>query len=291
MMKRLRLLLATATGAALLLGGIGVPAASADGSDFSGGATSDAYVPLDKDITVTAVLKLKNPATATGVTGSITPPGKPERSVNFGAFSKTGDEVPVTGTFTIGKDDPAGTWKLSVMVARDSGTSDNTFTVSVSAKQGISNASVNPSPVKLRKGKDVKVTVKATASNAQTVTARLVSDDSGQYYDLGVLEAGSDGSYSGVTYLADDSTPGTWTLEVNATRGGQTLKGVAAFTVEAPTGGVSKKAKSRVTINAPAKVTKGRVFKVIGKATRGSKGYRTTVEIYFKVKGSKKYKL
>lgn len=292
MMKRLRLLLATATGAALLLGGTGLQAANAAGSDFNGAASSDAYVPLDKEIQVTVTLKLKDPATATGISGTVTPPGKSDRPVAFGDWAKSGSEAPVNGTFGIGKDDPAGDWKLNIKVTRGTSTGDNSFTIKVTAKQGITAASVTPNPVKLRKGKDVKVAVEATANGASTVSAKLVSDETGEYYDLGALDSNNDGTYSGVTYMADDSTAGAWTLEVYATRAGQTLKGVSSFTVEEPTGGVSKKAKARITLQAPAKVAQGKRFKVSGKVLRGSAAYKgAAVEVYFKAKGTKKYKL
>jgi hypothetical protein len=303
------LLLATATGAAVLLGGAGLTATSALASqyamaadDFTGDATADAYVPLDKDIDATVTLKLKNPDTATGVTGTIEPPGKAARDVKFDFTASTTTPTPsptpspvadktVTGKWTIGKDDPAGDWKLTVNVARSSGGGANSFTVKVSGKQGISGANVTPDPVQLVKGKDTRVSVEASVKDAGTVSAKLVSDTTSEYYDLGDLAKESDGYYRGVTYFSDDTTEGAWTLEVYATRGGQTLKGEAAFSVIAPEGGATKKVKSRVTISAPNKVRKGKAFKVYGKVYRGTKAYKgKIVEVYFKTKGTKTYK-
>ncbi|WP_125631683.1 hypothetical protein [Nonomuraea sp. WAC 01424] len=314
MKRRVRLLLATATGAAVLLGGAGLSATGASASayaaadDFTGDASASAYVPLDKDIDATVTLKLKNPDTATSVTGSIEPPGKSARTVTFDFTPSTSTpsrtatptttpspaaDKSVTGKWTIGKDDPAGDWKLTVNVARTGGSGGgaSTFTVKVSGKQGISGANVTPDPVQLVKGKDTRVTVEASVKDAGTVSAKLVSDATSEYYDLGDLSKESDGYYRGVTYFSDDTTEGAWTLEVYATRGGQTLKGEASFSVVAPAGGASKKTKTRVTISAPNKVNKGRAFKVYGKVYRGTKAYKSKiVEVYFKTKGTKTYK-
>ncbi|NUT11134.1 MAG: hypothetical protein HOQ38_11730 [Nonomuraea sp.] len=310
MKRRVRLLLATATGAAVLLGGAGLSATSALASqyaladgDFTGDASSSAFVPLDKDVEATVTLKLKNPDTVTGVTGSIEPPGKSAKTVTFDFTPSTPStstptatpspaaDKTITGKWTITKDDPAGDWKLTVNVARASGGGPSTFTVKVSGKQGISGANVSPDPVQLVKGKDTKVTVEASVKDAGTVSAKLVSDTTSEYYDLGDLAKESDGYYRGVTYFSDDTTEGAWTLEVYATRGGQTLKGEGSFSVVAPEGGATKKAKSRVTIAAPNKVRKGKTFKVYGKVYRGTKAYKgKIVEVYFKTKGTKTYK-
>ncbi|MER6505601.1 hypothetical protein ABT158_02260 [Nonomuraea sp. NPDC001636] len=311
MKRRVRLLLAAATGAAVLLGGAGLSATGASASayaladDFTGDASASAYVPLEKDVDATVTLKLKNPDTVTGVTGSIEPPGKSAKTVSFDFTPSTSTptatptatpspaaDKTITGKWTITKDDPAGDWKLTVNVARTGGgSSPSTFTVKVSGKQGISGANVTPDPVQLVKGKDTKVTVEASVKDAGTVSAKLVSDTTSEYYDLGELAKESDNYYRGVTYFTDDTTEGAWTLEVYATRSGQTLKGEASFSVVAPTGGASKKAKTRVTISAPNKVAKGRAFKVYGKVYRGAKAYKNKiVEVYFKAKGTKTYK-
>jgi hypothetical protein len=302
MKRRVRLLFATAAGAAVLLGGTGLTATGAYASqqalamadDFTGGASSDASIPLESDVEGTVTLTLKNPATVKSVTGTITPPGKSAKTVTFNF--RTGDNAgtqTITGKWPISKDDPAGDWKMSVVVSRDSSADGITeFTIKVAAKQGITSGRVRPDPVQLVTGKDVQVSVETSVKDATTVTAKLVSDVGGEFYDLGALAPESDGYYRGTTYFADDTTPGDWTLEVYATRNGQTLKGEAAFTVVAPEGGVSKKAKTRVTIAAPNKVRKGQTFKVYGKVYRGSKAYKKKiVEVYFKAKGTKTYKL
>ncbi|MFI7697684.1 hypothetical protein [Nonomuraea sp. NPDC049480] len=300
MKRRVRLLLATATGAAVLLGGTGLTATSAYAhqalamaDDFTGDASSDASIPLESDVEGTVTLKLKDPANVTSVTGSIEPPGKSAKTVTFDF--KTGDTAAtktIIGTWAITKDDPAGDWKLSVVVARDTGSNATPFVVKVAGKQGISAGRVSPDPVQLVKGKDVQVSVETAVKDAASVSAKLVSESGGELYDLGELAKESDGYYRGSTYFADDTTPGDWTLEVFATKKGQTLKGVASFTVVAPAGGASKKTKTRVTIAAPNKVAKGKTFKVYGKVYRGSKAYKgKTVEVYFKAKGTKTYKL
>ncbi|WP_188190610.1 hypothetical protein [Nonomuraea sp. SYSU D8015] len=301
MKRRVRLLLATATGAAVLLGGTGLTAAGAYAStqalamadDFTGEASASASIPLEGDVQGTVTLNLKEPAKVTSVTGSIEPPGKAAKTVTFDF--RTGDTAAtqkITGKWTVSKDDPAGDWKLSVVVTRDTGASTTPFVVQVSGKQGINGAKVSPDPVRLVKGKDVQVSVEASVKDATSVSAKLVSDGGGEFYNLGELAKESDGYYRGSTYFADDTVPGDWTLEVYAHKGDQTLKGVAAFTVVAPEGGASKKTKTRVTIAAPNKVAKGKTFKVYGKVYLGSKAYKAkTVEVYFKAKGTKTYKL
>ncbi|MEU0564334.1 hypothetical protein ABZ297_02910 [Nonomuraea sp. NPDC005983] len=311
MKRRVRLLLATATGAAILLGGAGLSATAAQasqqalraGDDFTGDASANAYVPLQSDVEATVTLRLKDPdSVRSSITGSIEPPGKSSRAVSFDFTPSTSPGTPsatpspsadrtITGKWTISKDDPAGDWKLTVNVTRNGGSQATAFVVRVTGKQGISGANVTPDPVKLVKGEDVKVTVEASVKDASTVSAKLVSDTTNEYYDLGDLSKDYDGYYRGTTYFSDDTAPGAWTVEIYASRDGQALKGVASFSVEAPTGGASKKAKARVTINAPAKVKKGKTFKVYGKAYRGTKAYKNkTLEVYFKAKGAKSYK-
>jgi hypothetical protein len=301
MKRRVRLLFAAATGAAVLLGSTGLTATGAHASqqalamadDFTGDASASASIPLENDVDGTVTLKLKDPVKVSSVTGTIEPPGKSAKTVTFDF--KTGDTAAtqtITGKWTITKDDPAGDWKLSVVVARDTGTATTPIVVKVSGKQGISGGRVSPDPVQLVTGKDVQVSVETSVKDATSVSAKLVSDVGGEFYDLGALAQESDGYYRGSTYFADDTTSGDWTLEVFAHKGGQTLKGVASFTVVAPEGGASKKAKTRVTIAAPNKVRKGKTFKVYGKVYRGSKAYKgKTVEVYFKAKGTKTYKL
>ncbi|MDP4504762.1 MULTISPECIES: hypothetical protein [unclassified Nonomuraea] len=293
MKRRVRSLLAIAMGAAVLLAGTGVSAAATMADDFTGDASASASIPLQNDVEGVVTLTLKEPSKVSGVTGSIEPPGKAAKTVTFDF--RTGDTAAtqkLTGKWPISKDDPAGEWKLSVVVTRDTGANTTPFVVKVSGKQGITGAKVSPNPVQLVKGKDVQVSVEASVKDATTVSAKLVSDAGGEFYDLGDLAKEADGRYRGSTYFADDSTPGDWTLEVYAHKGGETLKGVAAFTVVAPEGGASKKAKSRVTIAAPNKVTKGKTFKVYGKVYRGTKAYKgKIVEVYFKAKGTKTYKL
>ncbi|WP_113701044.1 hypothetical protein [Nonomuraea lactucae] len=294
MMKRMRLFLAAATGAVLLVGGAHLPAANAAtaGPDFSGAASSDAFIPLDKDIQVSVTLTLRDPGTVTSIAGHITPPGGSQRAVTFDFAPSTAAEAVVTGRFGIGKDDAAGEWRMSVQVARGGAPRSNAFVINVSARQGISDAGVSPNPVRLVKGKDVKVSVKAGVTDAGSVSAKLVSQESDESFDLGDLEQGTDGYFRGITYFSDDTTTGDWKLEVYATRGGQSLKGVASFTVEAPARGTSKKARARVTIDAPAKVKKGAPVKVSGKVYRGAKKYpNKRLEVYFKAKGTSAYKL
>nr|WP_152992601.1 hypothetical protein [Nonomuraea pusilla] len=304
MKRRVRLLVAAATGAAVLAGGAGLTTTAAlaaqqqvlAADDFNGApSVSNAGVPLEQAVEATITLKLREPGKVTALSGAITPAGKTEqRAVTFdfkADSTSTATETTVTGKWTIGKDDPSGEWKLVVNVTRDGSSRANEFAVAVSGKQGITSGTVTPDPVQLVKGEDVKVTVTASVKDATMVTAKLVSDTAGEYYDLGELAKESDGYYRGVTYFSDDSTPGSWTLELYASRGGQTLKGEASFTVVAPEGGASKKARAKVTINAPSKVRAGKTFKVYGKAYRGTRAYPSKVlEVYFKAKGTKTYK-
>ncbi|HEX4812874.1 MAG TPA: hypothetical protein VFV66_09000 [Nonomuraea sp.] len=301
MKRRVRLLLATATGAAVLLGGAGPVAAPAYASeharatadDFTGDASAVASIPFDGEVQGALTLNLSNPATVTGVTGTIEPPGKAARAVTFDfRAGDTAATQKITGTWQVTEDDAPGDWKLAVVVTRDTGAKTTPYVIKVSANQDITGANVTPNPVKLVTGKDVQVSVETTVKGASSVSAKLVSAGGGEFYDLGELAKESDGAYRGTTYFADDTTPGDWTLEIYARKGGQTLKGVTGFTVDAPTGGASKKAKSRVTIAAPNKVRKGKTVKVYGKVYRGSKAYKgKVVEVYFKAKGTRTYKL
>ncbi|WP_156325347.1 hypothetical protein [Nonomuraea sp. SBT364] len=288
MRSTVRSLIATATGAAILFGGPAATAQDTKQPDFTGAAWAGAYVPLQGETGVTATLKLRDPETVKRVTGGITAPGKAERPVTFDL--KPGATV-VTGRWAIGTNDPPGDWKLNVTVTRDA-PRDNAFTVRVAGKQRITDANVTPDPVRLVKGKDVEVKVEAAVKGSGTVTAKLRSDGTRKFYDLGVMALEPDGYHRGSTYFSDDTAPGAWTLEVYATRGGEALKGVVPFTVEAPAAGVSKKATARVTIGTAKKVKRGKSFRVYGKAYRGAKPYKgKKLRIYFKVKGTKTYKL
>lgn len=296
MKRRVRSLLATATGVAVLFGGTGLTTTSAYASqhalavapDFMGDVSASAYVPVQGEAGAGVTLKLRNPATVRKVTGVITAPGKPGRPVTFD-FER---DAVITGKWTIGEQDPAGRWKLTVTVVRPTATQANDFTVRVAGKQRITAASVTPDPVTLVRGKDVKVSVETTVEGSDMVSAKLVSDTSSRYYDLGNLALEPGGHHRGTAYFGDDSTAGAWTLEIYATRGGEVLKGVAAFTVRAAAQGASAKARARVTIGAAKKVRKGAYFKVYGKAYRGAKPYASKrLKIHFKAKGSSTYKL
>lgn len=314
MKRRMRLLLATATGVAVLVGGASLSSASASVSraayaaadDIANVSVGNAYVPADKEIEVSFTFQVSNPlGTGNGPTtdadkvtissAGITPPGKSAKTVSTSytppAAVADGQPRPASaqgsGKFTISKDDPSGDWTLSIVTSRGT----NNFTVKVAPKQGISGASVTPNPVDLIKGKEVKVTVRAAVKDASLVSAKMTSDTTSEYYDLGSLELDTDGYYTGVVYFTDDSAPGDWTLEVSASRGNETLKGVGSFSVNAPVGGASKKSKSKITLTAPNKATAGKAFKIYGKAYRGTKAYSgKAVEVYFKKKGTKSYK-
>ncbi|MFD1936452.1 hypothetical protein ACFSKW_33765 [Nonomuraea mangrovi] len=314
MKRRMRLLLATATGVAVLVGGAGLSSASASVSraayaaadDIANVSVGNAYVPADKEIEVSFTFQVSNPlGTGNGPTSGadevkitsadITPPGKAAKpaTVSYTAPSAITDDkprpasAPGNGKFTISKDDPSGDWTLRIVTSRGT----NTFTVKVAPKQGISGASVTPNPVDLIKGKEVKVTVRAAVKDASQVSAKMTSDTTSEYYDLGSLELDTDGYYTGVVYFTDDSAPGNWTLEISASRGNETLKGVGSFSVNAPAGGASKKSKSKITLTAPSKAKVGRTFKINGKVYRGTKAYSgKIVEVYFKKKGTKSYK-
>ncbi|MGW5684315.1 hypothetical protein [Nonomuraea sp. NPDC003754] len=314
MKRRMRLLLATATGVAVLVGGAGLSSASASVSravhavadDITSVSVGNAYVPADKEIEVSFTFQVSNPlGTGTAATtdadkvtigsAAITPPGKSARPLNvsYTAPAHVGENqprpasAPGSGKFTISKDDPSGDWTLTIVTSRGT----NNFTVKVAAKQGITGASITPNPVDLIKGKEVKVSVRAAVKDATLVSGKMVSDTTSEYYDLGSLEVDTDGYYTGAVYFTDDSAPGAWTLEISASRGNETLKGVGSFTVNAPAGGTSKKSKSKITLTAPNKATTGKAFKIYGKVYRGTKAYSgKVVEVYFKKKGTKSYK-
>ncbi len=295
MMKTMRLLLAAATGAALLVGGAHLPVAYAAtaGPDFDGPAVADASIPADGDVEVTVTLSLRDPRTVTAVTGHVTPPGGSRRDVAFDLKPSTAARAAIAGRFTVGSDDPPGAWRLNVQVAREGDPARaTTFALHVAGRQRVDTAAVSPNPVLLVRGKDVKVSVLAGVTGAETVSARLVSVGSHDTYRLGDLERGSDGRYRGVTYLSDDTAPGEWRLEVSARRGGQTVKGSAAFTVRAPEQGASKKVRARVTLAAPARVAKGGQVKLRGTVHRGTAAYaRKRLAVYFKAAGTTTYRL
>lgn len=292
---RARSLLAAATGAVILLTGAGAPAAGAAvtrsvrvAPDFTGNVQAVAYVPANEDAEARATLKLRDPATVTRVTGWVTPPGRERRRVTFDF--RPGSQT-ITGTWRVGPSDPAGSWRLRVEVTRVTGTRSADLTVRVASKQAITEAEVTPSTVQLVRGKDVKVSVRVKVRGSETVTAKLVADGRAQYYDLGTL-AESGGVHRGHTYFGDHSPAGTWTLQVNAARGGETVRALATFTVKAPVAGASSKARTRIMIGAARTVAKGRWFRVHGKVYRDGKPYRRKqVRIYFKPRGAAKYRL
>ncbi|MFI6319926.1 hypothetical protein ACIBG8_20490 [Nonomuraea sp. NPDC050556] len=349
MKKRMRLLLATATGAALLTGGLATTtAASAKAiaacelaADVSSISIGDAFVPQKDDNKVDISINVKElfgkPVEAPDLYNveETSPAGTPDadktfllkkdvksikaevfrtgettvREVTLGALPAdiTGKgnkiengkahvaNVPATseikGSFLIKEadKDKTGKWTVKVTVTRAAST-ESCKEFDVSGKAGLTGATVTPNPVSLVKGKDVRVSVKVSAKDASSVSAVLQSDETSESYDLGTLAKGSDGIYRGETYFADDTAAGNWTLVARAVRGGQAVEGTADFSVNAPSGGASKKAKARVTISAPAKVKAGKTFKIFGKVYRGTKAYSgKIVEVYFKKKGSSKY--
>ncbi|TXK43125.1 hypothetical protein [Nonomuraea sp. C10] len=297
MTGRARSLLAAATGAALLLTGTGVPSAQAGTRygqvstvpDFTGEVQAVAYVPAHADAEARATLKLRDPATVERVTGWIVPPGKQRRRVTFDL--RPGSAT-VTGKWTVAPGDPAGAWRLTAEVTRGGAPRANDLTVQVAARQAITGATVSPSPVKLVRGKDVKVSVEVKVKGSETVTAKLVAESSTAYYDLGTLARESNGVHRGVTYFGDHSPPGEWTLQVHATRGGETLRSLLSFTVTKPAAGTPAKAGARVTVGVPKRVGKGRWFRVHGKVYRDGRPYkRKKVRIYFKAVGAAKYRL
>ncbi|WP_157249898.1 hypothetical protein [Nonomuraea typhae] len=314
MMRKVRLLLATATGAAVLLGGAGLTASAATAStsqsaaagDISGVSASNTYVPGSGSVTAAIGFVLQNPLgtnkdqpVQADVSAEITPPGKSSRSVgiSYTPPQKNSDgtlpgTASGTGSFTISSDDPSGAWTLVFKVNRGGSTGTDTVTVNVTGKTAGISASVSPDPVNLRKGREVQVDVRASVKDAGSVSAKLVSDETNEYYDLGTLSQDSyAGSYSGSTYFSDDTDPGQWTLVVTATRGNESFKAEVGFSVVAPEDGVSKKAKTRVTLTVPKKKL-AKTFKISGKAYKSGKGYsKKTLQIYYKAKGTKSYKL
>lgn len=355
MKKRMRLLIATATGAALLTGGLATASTAASAkaiaacelvaADITKITLGDAFVPQkdDNKVDFTAVAKdpfgpitdgkypVKDvtegtPANLTDRKWVVEPKitsakaeifrtgeATPTQTVDLAASLPKNFPVPQTATgipvettalavagvpasvdlkgqFLIKETDKdkVGKWQIKITLSRSSAPSCQEF--DVAGKAGLTSASVTPNPVVLVKGKDIKVSVKVSAKDASSVSAVLQSDDTSESYDLGDLAKGIDGVYRGETYFSDDTSAGDWTLVARAVRGGQAIEGSADFTVTAAAGGPSKKAKSRVTISAPAKVKLGKTFKIYGKVYRGTKAYAgKIVEVYFKKKGSTKY--
>nr|BFE87130.1 hypothetical protein GCM10020093_097310 [Planobispora longispora] len=140
-------------------------------------------------------------------------------------------------------------------------------------------------PVVLRSGGDTKVKIRASIVGASSVKGRLYSDDESDSVDL-ALTKGDGGSWTAETSFDTSYATGTWTLELQASRGGQTLKIEEAdtFTVRR---GAGKKVKSKVSFDVSAnKVRRGKSVRLFGKAYRGYSPYAgKTVGLYYKKRG------
>ncbi|WP_084960837.1 hypothetical protein [Thermoactinospora rubra] len=325
MVQRLRSRLAALAGAAVFVSGAGLVAAAAASMPALSAAvdpieldlgSSDLVVPLEKDNEVAFTIKINSPYKANddlaGVSASLQKPGEttqtsiplspttvPPKPTPYPtpSASPTATITPslpgyltFTGSFKITKADKAGVWKLNVTAFRVDTEDRKTFDLQVDDKTSAVSGGVSPAQVQLKTGTDVPVRVFATVKNAKNVYADLNHADGSMNIRVPLYKE-SDGVYRYTAYMADDTVPGSWYLVIHAERNSEKIEARGMdFTVLAPKGGVAPKAKSRVTIKAPAKVKGGKAFKVYGKAYRGTKGYGGKVlELYFKKKGGKSF--
>ncbi|GAA3118087.1 hypothetical protein [Streptosporangium carneum] len=331
----MRLLLATATGAAVFASGTATAFASQ--STFSKAAAADpkcsgsaeftkvewteAFVPLKDNNEVTVTATLKNPfkkgadgkwvkedgkavRDITGLSGEIVKAGATtgtkvdldlpavpaitadnEQAVALG-------EAKVTGKFTIGKDDKDGKWTLKLSPVRNTTAQPCVEEIAVDPQVKFVSAAVTD-PVVITAGEDTKVAVKANILGASSVSARLYSNDGNDSVDLTLSKGNNANSWYEDTWFDSDFTTGSWTLELTATRGKESIKYEKADTFSVQAGkSKSKKAKSKVSFDVSAnKVKKGKSIRLFGTAYRSSSAYSgKMVELYYKKKGTSGWK-
>ncbi len=327
MRKSLRLVLATATGAALFATGAAITVASpasagivsARAIDIPGDVEiKDKFLPPTGTDTMGFSFVLEDPyiddgadkgkpakklwaqftkdnsvSTPTWAAASITQPAA------VSASSVTADsKVTVNGTIPVASNDtPGEKWQLRIGFTDPSATTaptsweKTTPAFAVGKATRVTGASIDPNPVYLKSGKEVDVTVQATVDlQGATVTdVRLEDEDESEHYAL-TTNVETDDSYHDSTSMDYSTATGNWRLKFTIKRGSKTYSFVKGFEVRKS--GSSSKATSRITLYAsPAKVKLGKSTKLYGKVYRGSKGWGSKVlKLYFKKKGTSKWK-
>ncbi|GGS60591.1 hypothetical protein GCM10010156_19150 [Planobispora rosea] len=315
----MRLLLATATGAAVLAGSVAtalVPTTAlaatecSKSDEFSKVEWTDAFVPLEKNnkVTVTAVLKSPFKKNADGtwertadkkavysftsVTGDLTKADNAKASLTVSKLpdppavadddlKKALPEVKVTAEFEIAKADKDGKWTLNLSADNKACSAE----ITVDPQVKFVSAAVTD-PVVLRSGEDTEVKVRANVIGASSVKGKLYSDDEADSVDV-TLTKGSGNAWHTTTSFDTSYATGSWTLELVASRGGQDLKTEKADTFYVQKSSSKKKTKSRVSFDVSAnKVRKGTSVRLFGKVYRGYSAYSgKTVGLYYKKKG------
>ncbi|GII91258.1 hypothetical protein [Sinosporangium siamense] len=294
------------------------------GSDITKLEVKDAFVPFktDNKVTVTATVKdlwkkADGKWSRKGGTGTDKDQAVPDLTKLAATITKVGNSTPatltdfqlpaaptvtdaneraeslgtasVTTTFTITKDDKHGKWVLQLTPTRGSGSAACDEEIAVDPVVAVTGALISPNPVTVKSGDETKVSVKAEVNgvrkDAGKVTARLVSDTTDEYYDLGELETrDNDGIFRGSAYMDGTTTTGDWTLEVVAKRGDDSIKGTRGFTVVR--GAASKLRSSIVFKVTPRSLKAGKYIKAYGTVYRGYSPWKSKlVNVYFKSKG------
>ncbi|TKK90144.1 hypothetical protein FDA94_06920 [Herbidospora galbida] len=314
MRKSLRLMLAAATGAALFATGavVAAPAYAAVGVD-SGTGLTDLFIPPSGSDKIPFKVKVTD-AYAAGLDKPVRVHvefRKPDEPDSATPHEGTAAEIPtvtatpaptatvdVAASIPVAASDKPGTWKYRVGYAPNGSTTkewNNWVTFTVATATRVTSATVDPDPVKLKKGEEVDVfaNFKLEKYGDEKVTAvRFEHASSGDYYSLNSgLEA--DDSYHGSASFDDQSPTGSWQLKVNVTRGSKSYSFVKGFSVSGST--KAAKAKSKITIAvSPAKVKKGKTVKIYGKVYRGTSKWgawsKKILKLYFKKKGTSTWK-
>ncbi|ACZ84645.1 hypothetical protein [Streptosporangium roseum] len=321
----MRLLLAAATGAAVFATGTATAfatqtsatavACALNTADVTAITFGDAYVPLKDDATVDFEATLKDAWKLVE--------GKVDRNITAvtAEFQRVGEtawnsatiealpavpappaagttptlptaDVKLKGSFKVTKDNKDGNWQVRLHVSRSGASSDSCKEVTVSPQVKYVSASVTD-PVVVSAGEETEVVVKANVVGASSVTARLFSNDSNDSVDLELSKSNTANQWYRETWFDDDYATGSWTLELVAARGKESVKIEKADTFWVQTGtSKSKKAKSKVSFDVSAnKVKKGKKVRLYGKVYRGSSAYSgKMIELYSKKKGSASWK-
>ncbi|MBP2705189.1 hypothetical protein JOL79_15340 [Microbispora sp. RL4-1S] len=322
MRKSLRLALAAATGAAVLVSGEAITLASSANATVSAAARAaaatfgsidfsdkfipptgsdkipfkvhlnNAYVDKDKPAKVTVRFLKVDETEASAHTADVTQLG----SVTT---VPTDGKADVSGSIPVSSGDKPGDWKYQVGVTQGDAPSTTTptytgwVTLAVAKATRVTGANVDPDPVYLKSGKEVDVYAafkleRGGADGEEKITdVRLESRDSDDYYALTTgLEA--DDSYHDSTAFDYSTSAGSWQLKIGVSRGTKKYSFVSNFEVKKS----SSKSKSKITLYAsPTKVKKGKTTKLYGKVYRGSKAWsKKILKLYFKKKGTSKWK-
>ncbi|MFF5211306.1 hypothetical protein [Streptosporangium sp. NPDC000396] len=323
------MLLATATGATIFAGGTATASAaplkaaaaacSLNTADVTDIKFDDAYIPLKDDATIGFEATIKDPYKLIDGTGGDAGKKFLQKNVTnvTAQFQRVGEtiwndavieqvaappagpqtsapaDVKIKGSFKTTKDNKDGKWQVRLLVTRDAvGARESCKEVDVTSQVKFVSASVTD-PVVIVAGEDTQVIVRANIIGASSVTAHLYSNASNDSVDLELSKNGTADQWYKETWFDDDFSTGSWTLDLTAGRGKESVKFERADTFYVQ-GGSSKpkKAKAKVSFDVSAnKVKKGKKVRLYGTAYRGSSAYSgKMIELYYKKKGSSGWK-